>query len=62
MAINLSVKSNGVFLPDMTLLTRCYYHRGTRLNVIEEVLSLQPLFPPKRFDIFPPSLGDAQKV
>ena len=32
----------------------------------EEVLSLQPMFPPKRFDTFLPlschSLGDAQKV
>ena len=28
----------------------------------EEVLYLQPLIPPKRFDIFSPRLGDAQKV
>ena len=28
----------------------------------KEVLSLQPMFPPKRFDNFSPCLGDAQKV
>ena len=32
MAINVSVKHNGGFLPDITLLTQCYYHRGTRFN------------------------------
>ena len=36
--------------------TQCYYHRGTRLNAMnEEVLYLQPMIPPKRFDI---SLAD----
>ena len=39
---------NGGF-PDRILLTQCYYHRGTRLNV-----SLQPVILPKRFDIVPP--------
>ena len=34
MAINLSVQYNGGFLPDIILLTQCYYHRGTRLNAM----------------------------
>ena len=65
MAINVSVQHNGGFLPGFILLTRCYYHRGTRLNKChEEVLYLQPMIPPKRFDNFPPDWGsgDAQKV
>ena len=36
MAINVSVQYSGGFLPDMMLLmTRCYYHRGTRLNAMK---------------------------
>ena len=31
MAINVSVQYNGGLLPDIILLTQCYYHRGTRL-------------------------------
>ena len=57
MAINISVQYNGGLLPDIILLTQCYYyyHRGTRL---EEVRSSQPtMIPPKRFDIFPPDWG-----
>ena len=56
MAINVNVQYNGGFLPDIILLTQCYLHRGTCLNAMnEEVLYyLQPLIPPKRFDIFPP--------
>ena len=34
MAINISVQHNGGLLPDITLLTQCYHHRGTRLNTI----------------------------
>ena len=30
MAIYVSVQYNGGLLPDTTLLTQCYYHRGTR--------------------------------
>ena len=60
MAINVSVQYDGRLLPDIILLTQCYYHRGTRFNAIE-VLSLQSMIPPKRFDFFPPD-GDAQKV
>ena len=33
MAINvISVQNDGGFLPDIILLTQCYYHRETRLN------------------------------
>ena len=32
MAINVNVQYNGVLLPDIILLTHCYFHRGTRLN------------------------------
>ena len=55
MAVSVSVKHNGGFLPGIILLTQCYYHRGTRLNA--EVLYLQPMIPPKRFDIFPTDWG-----
>ena len=34
MAINVSVQYNGGLLPDIILLTQCYYHRGTRLNAM----------------------------
>ena len=34
---HLSVQYNGGLLPDIILLTQCYYHRGTRLT--------GPLFP-----------------
>ena len=57
MAINVSVQYNGGFLPDIILLTQGYYHRETRLNAMGEVLYLQPMIPPKRFDIFPPDWG-----
>ena len=42
---NASVQNNGGFLPDIILLTQCYYHRRTRLNVL------------KSFDIFSPLIG-----
>ena len=35
MPIHVIVQYNGGLLPDIILLTQCYYHRGTRLNVIE---------------------------
>ena len=35
MAINVSVQYNGGFLPDIILLTHCYYHRRTRLNAMK---------------------------
>ena len=60
MAINVaSVQYNGGLLPDIIiLLTQCCFHRGTRLNAMESFfLYLQPLIPPKRFDISPPLSG-----
>ena len=35
MAISISVHFNGELLPDIILLTQCYHHRGTRLNVMK---------------------------
>ena len=35
---------------------------GNPFKCHEEVLYFQLLIPPKRFDIFSPRLGDAQKV
>ena len=35
MALNVSVQYNGGLLPDIILLTQCYYHRGTRLNAMK---------------------------
>ena len=59
MAINVSVHYNGGLLPDIILLTQqCYYyHMGTPLNAMKRFLSLQPIMPRKRFDIFPPEWG-----
>ena len=54
MAINVSVQYDGGFLPDIILLTQCYYHRGTRLNAMKRFCICSLLIPPKRFDIFPP--------
>ena len=33
--IHISVEYNGGFLPDIILLTQCYYYRETRLNTME---------------------------
>ena len=56
LAINVSVQYNGGLLPDIILLTQCYYHhRGTRLNTMKRVLYLQPMIAPtKRFGMFSP--------
>ena len=35
MAINVSVKYYGGFLPDIILLTLCYSHWGTRLDALK---------------------------
>ena len=56
MAFNVSVQHNGGLLPDIILLTQCYYHRGTRLNAMKRFY-LQPMMPPKRFDIFSLTAG-----
>ena len=34
-AINVSVQHNDGFLPNIILLTQCYYHWGTRLNTMK---------------------------
>ena len=57
LAIDVNVQYNGGLLPDIILLTQCYFHRGTRFKCHEEDLYLQPLIPPKRFDIFSPLTG-----
>ena len=56
MAINVSVQYNGGLLPDIILLTQCYYHRGTRLNAMKSFFCICSLsmIPPKRFDSFLP--------
>ena len=55
MAINVSVQYNGGLLPDIILLTQCYYlSLGNPFKCYEEVLSLRPMIPRQRFDIFPP--------
>ena len=48
MAINVSVKYNGGFLSEVILLTLCDYVGG-RFRYHVELLSLQPMFPPKPF-------------
>ena len=59
MTINVSVQYNSGLIPDIILLTQCYFHRGTRLNVMKRFcICSQPLIPPtKRFDIFSPLTG-----
>ena len=52
MAIISSVQYNGGFLPDIILLTQCYYHWGTRLNAIRGFVFEAYDPPPKRFVIF----------
>ena len=54
MAINVSVQYDGWFLPDIILLTQCYYHRRTRLNAMKRFcifsywshLNILTFFPP----------------
>ena len=54
MAINvINGQYNGGLLLDTIMLAQCYYHRGTRLNVMKRFSYLQPMIPPKRFDILP---------
>ena len=57
MAINASVKYNGGLLPDIILLTQMLLPSGNPFKRHEEVLYLQPLIPPKHFDIFFPLTG-----
>ena len=39
------------------ILTQCYYYSRNPFKCHEEVLYLQPMIPPKRFDISPPDWG-----
>ena len=58
MAINVSVQYNGELLPDIVLFVdSMLFPSGNPFICHEEVLYLQPLIPPKRFDIFPPLTG-----
>ena len=52
MAMDVSVQYNGGLLPDIILLTQG--SQGNPFKCHEEVLYLQPMIPPKRFDIFSP--------
>ena len=50
--------NNGEFLPNIILLTLCYYHERNPIIRHGEILSSQPIFPPnKRIDNPPPLLG-----
>ena len=54
----ISVQYDGGLLPDIILLTRCYHHRGTRLNAMKRFsIYLQPMIPTKHFDVSPPDWG-----
>ena len=56
MAVNVSVQYNGGLLPEIILLTQCYYHRGTLLTAMKR-FCIQLMIPPKHFDMFPPDWG-----
>ena len=56
MAIHLSVQYNGGILPDIILLTQCYYHRGTRLNVMKR-FGLCSIWPHLNILTFSPLTG-----
>ena len=63
MAINnvVNVQYNGGLLPDTYTVDPMLLPSGNPFKFHEEVLSLQPMIPSKRFDIPPPAWG-AQKV
>ena len=49
-----SVPYNGGLLPDIILLTQCYYHRGTRLNAMNVcvcVFSSHPFWTSSSLDV-----------
>ena len=54
MAINLRVQYNGGLLPKNYTVDPILFPSGNPFICHEEVLYLQPLVPPKRFDISPP--------
>ena len=53
MAIDVSVQHNGGFLPGIIRLDPILQPSGNPFKCHEEVLSLQPMIPCKRFDISP---------
>ena len=57
MAINVSVQYNGGLLPQHYTVDPVLFPSGNSFKCHEEVSYLQPLIPPKRFDIFPPDWG-----
>ena len=57
MAINVSVQYNGGLLPDIILLTQCYYHRGTRLNATKRFCICSLLSHLNVLTFFPPDWG-----
>ena len=58
MAINVTVQHNGGFLPDIILLVNTMLPpSGNPFKCHQEGSYLQPMIPPKRFDIFPPDWG-----
>ena len=58
MAINVNVQYNGGLLPDIILsVDPMLSASGNSFKCHEEILYLQPLIPPKRFDIFSPLTG-----
>ena len=58
MAVNASVQYNGGLLPDIILLTQCYYHNTwTRLNAMKR-LSICSLWSHLNvLTVFPPDWG-----
>ena len=52
---NVNVQYNGGFLPD--IIHPMLSASGNLFKCHEEVLYMQPLIPPKRFNIFPPITG-----
>ena len=57
MAINVSVHHEGGFLPDYYTIGPMLLPSGNPFKCHEGVLCLQPMIPPKRFDISPPDWG-----
>ena len=46
MAINVSVQYNGGLLPDIIMLTQCYYHRGFEFAAHDPTQNVLTIFPP----------------
>ena len=57
MAINVCGQHNGGLLPYIYTVAPILLPSENPFQCHEEVLSLQPIIPPKRFDIFPPLTG-----